>query len=525
MTSLIKSNTRTELEGDINVGRGQLGYGVHGTIGAGPVDLWSVYQGANSYIIDPTEATTLTLPPIGLTSVEAQPGHKILIYNDDANNSFDIAIQDPSLVTLNTLMPGKGAIYIADSASPFTWKVLIDGSAAPILTTLQQAYEVNSNNGVTLNSINQTLGEFDIIAPDLTADPLREFLSVYSTGPNTAEAYLRVGNTDQPLFEPYVRLNNAVHDPSVAGAFSLASGNGVDATGANSIALGSNGTLASGPSSFAVGDNSVVFGNTSVAIGGGIAISGDQSFAAGSSIVISGNQSNVIGSGDIDSNNSLLLGIGSIQSGANNNTLMGFQSTGSYAVPTGRTSSLSQVYNNGQYDFSGVYAYEVNTLAPLATSFTSDPAIFTRGDKVLNLVPGSTNPVIILDDADFNRQLIQGANYVTVTVVGMSQSGLGGGVSPPGVVFTAIGEIKALVQVFDNGVPAESIVSYVQKYKNVSEAPTLLNLPIVNFDLSMVVNTAPYNLQLNIVVPNDALNTVTTMSFNYHVKVEHCFTY
>ena len=512
----IKSNTRTELEGDLNVGRGQLGYNVTVDVLADS-NLWDIYKGANSYILKPDANRVVTLPMIGLSNNEAQPGHKILIYND---SNFVLSINNSSNVLINNINSEKAAIYLAESG-PDEWKLFYDSSL--LTTTLQQAYEANNDNGITLNTVPNAYGEFDIIAPDLSTDSLRQFLSVYGSGGiGVGGLYFRSGNTPgTPNYAPYIAANGAeIIDP---GPFSVAMGQGANAGLNHNFAFGfqagtgGENAIAMGYQSQAISENSVTLGYISqvdISSEGAVAIGYNLSvrspFAVGLGTIINVNPNCA---------NSMVLGTGTLSNGSRRSLLLGY-SDNIYTSPLDLTHTLVKVFPNGQYNLSNTTGYR--TTDGLVSGVTSAPAIFKRSGSFNDLAAGTTSTPITILNSNVNTSYIpQGTSIVTVTVIGMSPANLG-----LDNIYSVTGKLRSLVTYTSNGVDTTN--NYREMYKNLSSSPNLVVPVITNFNINLNIVPAGTNfsITLEITAPNDGSGNVpATMSFNYHVKVEHCYTY
>lgn len=138
----VLSNNRQYINGDLYVGRGQLGLGWRGSATTG-TDLWSLTYAANHYLIDPsTNNAIVVLPVVGTLNTQAQPGHWVTIINIATINN--LVINNSSGVTVATLSPSKSIMFIADSAAVTSWVVQYDTSTYGIPTTLQGSYNASA---------------------------------------------------------------------------------------------------------------------------------------------------------------------------------------------------------------------------------------------------------------------------------------------------------------------------------------------------------------------------------------------
>lgn len=204
MSQPVLSNVRHTYDGDLNVGRGQLGFGINQFSVAANSDLWlDIYSGANKYDLNPTGANrTIILPKIGSVAGQVQPGHDLWIYN--SSDTFDLIVQNSNLVLLNTINPGNSAMYVADPNLTLLWYLNVDTSLyGGNIATLQSAYDAS---GVTTPQIqlDATFGGLKIWD---TAGNLPSLFQLRD-GP-TSFNYLNVGNSPGGDVNSFVSMNGA----------------------------------------------------------------------------------------------------------------------------------------------------------------------------------------------------------------------------------------------------------------------------------------------------------------------------
>lgn len=234
MTTL--SYNRTTIDGDLDVGRGQLGIGWSGSTAS--ASLWSLRRGANHYVIDPLSlSTTVTLPAVGTGSTQAQPGHWLTIANISGSNS--IVVNNSSSVTISTVTPGNSVMIIADSNVASNWIQQYNTSGYGS-STLQSAYDASgtSNPQILLSNANGSVKIDDASTPLGPLFELRNNAGSYS--------YLTVGNTPSGAQNPSVTMIGSTTSAAntVAMIGSTVSGSG--SVGMASSNVGSANTLAFG---------------------------------------------------------------------------------------------------------------------------------------------------------------------------------------------------------------------------------------------------------------------------------------
>lgn len=198
MTTL--SNNRTIIDGDIDVGRGQLGFGWRGT--ASSVALWSLQRGANHYLIDPTaNNTTITLPLVGTSSTQAQPGHWLTIANI-SGSGFNLVVNNSGGTTIATLTPNNSLKIIADSSAATSWVVQYDTTIYTTAATLQSAY--NASGATTQIVLSNTFGGLKINDASTALGRLFEIHNNAAT-----YDYFSIGNVTPGSQTPYVSMLGA----------------------------------------------------------------------------------------------------------------------------------------------------------------------------------------------------------------------------------------------------------------------------------------------------------------------------
>lgn len=160
----IPSFNKYDIDGDVNVGRGQLGLGWRGT--SASTQLWTLFRGANHYIIDPsTAAITITLPVVGTGSAQAQPGHWVTIANINSGTNVINVVNSASAAVV-TITAGNSAKLIADSGSALFWVVQYNTSGYGAATTLQAAYNASGpTTQIVLTATNNSLKINDATVP------------------------------------------------------------------------------------------------------------------------------------------------------------------------------------------------------------------------------------------------------------------------------------------------------------------------------------------------------------------------
>ena len=171
MGTISKSGVSYLLNGDINSGRGQLGYTVTDTTFT-TAALWSltgtVY--GNRYLLDTAAGgnQTVTLPTIGTGNTEAQVGYEVTIKNTGAVDN--IVVENDVAATVATLNPDS-VVRLVAAVAPSTWEILADNTSATG-DNLQDVYDRSIAQADT-PQINIQSGQpvvFGNIAGDATND-------------------------------------------------------------------------------------------------------------------------------------------------------------------------------------------------------------------------------------------------------------------------------------------------------------------------------------------------------------------
>jgi len=182
-TSLIST------DGDIDTGRGQLGYTSTGIIAGNVNDLWALTSPYKPHfcVLDCLANCAIQLPPIGTSPSEANLGHRISIHNKSGVGSIDI--QDSSSSSIYVLLPSVVTTLIATSA-PNGWDYTT--MSAPSGATLQTAYNAG-------NTILETPNRPVTITDDSGNNP-----SIFDVQNGFNGSLLKVGNATVGVYSPYV---------------------------------------------------------------------------------------------------------------------------------------------------------------------------------------------------------------------------------------------------------------------------------------------------------------------------------
>lgn len=377
MTTL--SNVRTTIDGDINVGRGQLGYGWSGTTSSSL--LWSLQQGANHYAITPSVlGTIITLPQVGTGSTQAQPGHWLTIAN--TSTTLNLTVNNSSGTTIGILTPGNSLKIIADSIAASSWVVQYNTSGYGVSTTLQGAYNASgtTNPQITLTNAFGSLKLADAATPLTSLFEIHNNAGLYH--------YLRVGNSTSGSQTPYIGLlgstvtssqsdNLAAIGSTITGAatsIALIGSNvtSTAATGNNIAAIGS--TVSNPAINSAALINSTVSGNRSVGISGAT-ISGNDSIGFRSTV--SGNSSVAFGTVTINQNGCVAL-------------------CDSQSAYTGYTSpqTFYATFTGGEQRYGGATNIGTSKTSPNEITFYVTRNNVTTAGTSFNLIGTTASPII-----------------------------------------------------------------------------------------------------------------------------------
>lgn len=195
MATISKSSASYLLNGDINTGRGQLGYTVTDTTFTTSA-LWSltglVY--GNKYLLDTAAAgvQTVSLPTIGTANTEAEVGYEVTIKN--IGSVDNIIVNDDAASLVATLNPGA-VVHLVASVAPSTWQILYDSTNATG-DNLQEVYD-RSIAQSDVPQINIQSGQpvvFGNIAGDATNDVFKvtnaantnDFMRVHANSATTS---------------------------------------------------------------------------------------------------------------------------------------------------------------------------------------------------------------------------------------------------------------------------------------------------------------------------------------------------
>lgn len=196
-----KSTSAIITEGDINCGRGQLGYTAIGTLSGVVNNLWtlSAPNRAHFYVLSSVLDSSCQLPEVGSLSTQANVGHRLTIFN--VSPTANITVQTFSSVNIFIVGPGSSATFIA-IAAPNTWEY-----TAPMtsITDLQTAY----NNG---NTIVESFGNSVLIQDNAGFNS-----RIFEVLDANSDTLLNIGNATVGLDTPYVHVGNTVissHQPS-----------------------------------------------------------------------------------------------------------------------------------------------------------------------------------------------------------------------------------------------------------------------------------------------------------------------
>lgn len=184
-TSLVSTN------GDIDTGRGQLGYTAIGILAGNVNDLWALTSPNKPHfcVIDCLADCAVQLPAIGTSSSQANLGHRISIHNKSGVGNIDI--QDSSSGSIYVLAPGVVTTLIATTA-PNGWDFTT--MTAPSSATLQTAYNAG-------NTILEIPNRPVTITDDSGNNP-----SIFDVQSGFNESLLKVGNATPAVYSPYVEM-------------------------------------------------------------------------------------------------------------------------------------------------------------------------------------------------------------------------------------------------------------------------------------------------------------------------------
>lgn len=183
------SGTSIKLQGNLNVGRGQLGFSEFATLSSDIV-LWENFPsrphryflntgGVNRYI---------TLPTIGTDENCADCGHNINIHSTATDGN--IIVKDSTGIVIVNAKPGQSFALTA-KAIPNVWIVVWAS-----LSTFQDIYDISNNNpSITLTSNN---GGINIRNP--VNDAVIQSLNISSN--DGSNVFFSVGNNTESIFDP-----------------------------------------------------------------------------------------------------------------------------------------------------------------------------------------------------------------------------------------------------------------------------------------------------------------------------------
>lgn len=142
MSSLTVSHSISTIatNGDIDSGRGQLGYTAIGSLTGLVNSLWSLTTPHKPHycVLDCLANCAVQLPQVGTLSSQANVGYRVTIHNQSANS---IDVQNSSSGSIFTLLPGVDSTFTATGA-PNTWDYTIPSVASG--ATLQSAYDAGN---------------------------------------------------------------------------------------------------------------------------------------------------------------------------------------------------------------------------------------------------------------------------------------------------------------------------------------------------------------------------------------------
>lgn len=142
MSSLTVSHSISSIStnGDIDSGRGQLGYTAIGSLTGLINNLWTLTTPHKPHycVLDCAADCAVQLPIIGSSSTQANIGYRVTIHNKSANN---IDVQNSSSVSVYILQPGVSSTFTAEIA-PNTWDFTVPSASSG--ATLQSAYNAGN---------------------------------------------------------------------------------------------------------------------------------------------------------------------------------------------------------------------------------------------------------------------------------------------------------------------------------------------------------------------------------------------
>lgn len=358
MTSL--SNNRITVDGDIDSGRGQLGLGWSGSTIS--TSLWSLYRGANHYIVDPTSASTIiTLPAVGTASSQAQSGHWLTIANVSSTTN-NIVINNNSATTITTITPGNSAKIIANSSTVNNWVIQYNTSNYTS-TTLQQAYD--ASGAITQIVLSNTNGSLKI--NDATTPLLYNFEIYNNIG---SYHYFASGNFPSGTQNPYIIMLG-----STANASNTISAIGSATNANNSVAMINSIVNSSGTNSFSVAGSTVNAANTAAIVNA--TVTGTGSVGLSSANVASANT----------------LGFGTITTASGASGSVAFCDSGSVYTGYSLPNVMYNVFRGGEQHFGGSIRPGTSRTSPNQCNFyVTNNGVTTTG-VTINLI-GSTSTIV-----------------------------------------------------------------------------------------------------------------------------------
>ena len=176
--------------GDIDSGRGQLGYTAVGSLVGLVNNLWTLTTPHKPHycVLDCLANSALQLPAIGTSSSQANLGYRVTIHNKSGANTIDV--QSSTSVSIYVIPPGEVSTFTAVTA-PNTWDFTTQAASSG--ATLQTAYDAG-------NTIIETPNREVLIRDDAGFNQ-----TVLTVQAADAVPVLEIGNAVPGLNTPYIK--------------------------------------------------------------------------------------------------------------------------------------------------------------------------------------------------------------------------------------------------------------------------------------------------------------------------------
>lgn len=139
--SIAHSISSLSTNGDIDSGRGQLGYTTIGSLVGAVNPLWSLTSPYKPHfcVLDCLANSAIQLPTVGTLSTQANVGYRVTVHNKSGTSSIDV--QTSTSVSIYVIPPGEVSTFTAINA-PNSWDYTTQTASSG--ATLQTAYDAGN---------------------------------------------------------------------------------------------------------------------------------------------------------------------------------------------------------------------------------------------------------------------------------------------------------------------------------------------------------------------------------------------